>query len=397
MSKLSIRSLEDSDLAGKRVLIRADFNVPLEGVTITDDARIVETLPTIQYLLKHNAKLILVSHLGRPKGGFASEFSLLPVAKRLEELLGQPVKLAPDCKGSVVEQLVNDMKNREVLLLENVRFYPEEEKNEPQFAKALASLADIYVNDAFGAAHRAHASTEGVTHYLPAYAGLLIEKELTYFGKVLSDPKRPFVAIIGGAKVSSKIDVLKNLLSHVNTLLIGGGMSYTFFKALGYSVGDSLLEASHIDTAKEIMALAEERGVQLLLPDDIVVATDYSPDAQSKTVDRDAIPDHWQGLDVGQKTIDRYKKVIQGAGTVIWNGPLGVFEMEQFSTGTFEIARALADAKAITIVGGGDSAAAIKKVGLLDKFDHISTGGGASLELLEGKVLPGIDALLDEK
>lgn len=397
MTKRSIRSLGNSELAGKRVLIRADFNVPLEGSTITDDARIVETLPTIQYLLKHDAKLILVSHLGRPKGGFTPEFSLLPVAKRLEQLLGQSVALAPDCKGGAVEKLVSGMKNREIILLENVRFYAEEEKNDPQFAKALASLADIYVNDAFGAAHRAHASTEGVTHYLPAYAGFLIEKELAYFGKVLSDPKRPFVAIIGGAKVSSKIDVLKNLLSHVDTLLIGGGMSYTFFKALGYCVGDSILETSYIETASEIMALAEKSGVQLLLPVDIVVATEYSAHAESKTVNRDAIPNHWQGLDIGAKTIARYKEVIRSAGTVIWNGPLGVFEMEQFSVGTFEIARALAQAEATTIVGGGDSAAAIKKVGLLDQFDHISTGGGASLELLEGKLLPGIEALLDEK
>ncbi|OGI10917.1 MAG: phosphoglycerate kinase [Candidatus Margulisbacteria bacterium GWF2_35_9] len=396
MAKKSIKDLQKKDLEGKKVLMRADFNVPLDGTTITDDSRITETLPSIKYLISNGAKLILVSHLGRPKNGPTPEFSMAPVAKRLTEILKQEVKLAPDCIGDKVKTLVNGMKNGDVLLLENVRFYKEEEKNDPEFAKKLASLADIYVNDAFGTAHRAHASTEGVTHTLPAYAGLLIEKELTYFGKALSEPKRPFVAIIGGSKVSSKIEVLKSMLDKVDTLLIGGGMSYTFYKALGYNVGKSICEVDYIETAKEIMSLAKEKNVELLLPTDILVADDFSADAKTKVVDFKAIPDGWEGLDIGPKSIETYVNVIKKAGTVIWNGPVGVFEIDQFAKGTFAIAKALADGKAISIIGGGDSAAAIKKAGLVDKIDHISTGGGASLELLEGKILPGISALLDK-
>jgi phosphoglycerate kinase len=394
MNKKNIKDIKD--LQGKTVLVRCDFNVPLENGVITDNSRIQGALPTINYLKDNKAKIILASHLGRPKGEKKPEFSLAPVAKELTSLLNQTVQLAPDSIGSDVEKLASELKEGDVLLLENVRYYKEETKNDEAFSKKLAGLADIFVNDAFGTAHRAHASTEGVAHYLPAYAGFLIEKELDYFGSALENPKQPFVAIIGGAKVSSKIEVLKSLLDQVDTLLIGGGMSYTFFRSMGHSVGKSILEEDYLETAKEIMQLARDKGVNLLLPEDILVADDFSNDANSKFVTKESMPDDWEGLDVGPKTITTYKKIIKEAGTVIWNGPVGVFEIDLFATGTNSIAEALADSDAISIIGGGDSAAAIKKAGLTDKMSHISTGGGASLELLEGKTLPGIAALLDK-
>ena len=392
MQKQTIKDIKN--LSGKKVLVRCDFNVPVDGDQITDDIRIVEALPTIKFLMDAGAKVILCSHFGRPKDGPDPEFSLAPVAKNLSNHLGQEVKLAPDCIGDAVEKLVSEMTSGDVLLLENVRFHKEETKNDPEFSKQLASLADIYVNDAFGSAHRAHASTEGVTKYLPAYAGFLIEKELEYFGKALTNPKRPFVAIIGGAKVSSKITVLKHLLEKVDSLLIGGGMSYTFFKAQGYNVGNSICELEYLDTAREIMEYAKEKNVPIYFADDIVVGDSFSATANSQIVPYTAMPEGWEGLDIGPKTIEKFEKIIASAGTVIWNGPVGVFEMDKFATGTNAIAKALAESNAISIIGGGDSAAAIKKVGLEDKIDHISTGGGASLELLEGKVLPGIAALL---
>lgn len=393
MQKQTIKDIKN--LNGKKVLVRCDFNVPVEGDQITDDIRIVEALPTIKFLKNAGAKVILCSHFGRPKDGPDPAFSLAPVAKNLSNHLNQEVKLAPDCIGDATEKLVSSMANGDVLLLENVRFHKEETKNDPEFSKQLASLADIYVNDAFGSAHRAHASTEGVTKYLPAYAGFLIEKELEYFGKALTNPKRPFVAIIGGAKVSSKITVLKHLLEKVDALLIGGGMSYTFFKAQGFNVGKSICELDYLDTAKEIMAYAKEKNVPIYFADDIVVGDDFSATANSQIVPYTAMPDGWEGLDIGPRTIEKFEIIIASAGTVIWNGPVGVFEMDKFAIGTNAIAKALAESNAISIIGGGDSAAAIKKVGLEDKIDHISTGGGASLELLEGKVLPGIAALLD--
>jgi len=396
MAKQSVKDLQTKDLEGKKVLVRVDFNVPLDGTTITDDARIAAALPTINYLKDNGAKVILVTHMGRPKGEKKPEFSLKPVAKQLSKLLGKDVPLASDCIGEAVASLVAKMGNSDVLLLENLRYYKEETNNDAAFSKNLASIADLYVNDAFGTAHRAHASTEGVTKYLPAYAGMLIEKELDYFGKALNNPKRPLVAIIGGAKVSSKIEVLKNLMTQVDKILIGGGMSYTFYKAMGYNVGKSICEADFIDTAKEIIKLAKEHDVELLLPEDILIADDFSAEANTKIVDFKSIPDGWEGLDIGPKSIKVYISVIKSAGTVIWNGPVGVFEIDQFAKGTFSIAQALADSNAISIIGGGDSAAAIKKAGLVDKIDHISTGGGASLELLEGKTLPGIAALLDK-
>jgi len=394
MQKQTIKDIKT--LTGKKILVRCDFNVPVDGDRITDDTRIIEALPTINFLKNGGAKVILCSHFGRPKEGPAPEFSLAPVAKNLSKHLGQEVKLAPDCVGDEVEALVSKMNNGDVLLLENVRFYKEETKNDPEFSKKLASIADIYVNDAFGSAHRAHASTEGVTKYLPAYAGLLIEKELEYFGKALTAPKRPFVAIIGGAKVSSKITVLKHLLDKVDIMLIGGGMSYTFFKAQGYSVGTSICEPDYLDTAREIIAAAKTKSVSIFFADDIVVGDDFNANANSQIVPYNAMPEGWEGLDIGPKTITKFEKIIATAGTIIWNGPVGVFEMDKFATGTNAIANALAKSPAITIIGGGDSAAAIKKIGLENKMDHISTGGGASLELLEGKILPGIAALLDK-
>ena len=396
MTALNKKTIEDIDVAGKKVLVRCDFNVPLKDGVITDDKRIVESLPTIKYLLFHNAKVILCSHMGRPKGEFNMKYSMAPVAKRLSELLGQEVKLAADVVGDSAKQLSAELQDGQAMLLENVRFHAEEEKNEENFCKALASLAEIYVNDAFGTAHRAHASTTGVASYLPAVCGYLIQKEIKIMGGALADPKRPFVAILGGAKVSDKIGVITNLLDKVDTLIIGGGMAYTFMKALGHSIGDSLLEADKVDLAKEIMQSAKEKGVNFLIPVDNKAGDKYDPDCNSQIVNSDNIPDGWMGLDIGPKTQELFADAIKGAGTVVWNGPMGVSEWDNFAAGTIAVAKAVAESGAISIIGGGDSAAAVEKLGFADKMTHISTGGGASLEFLEGKTLPGIAALLDK-
>lgn len=391
------KTIEDVNVTGKRVLVRVDFNVPLtpEG-KVSDDKRIVAALPTIQYLLDHKAKVILCSHLGRPKG-VTPEFSLAPVGERLSELLPDTrIWMAEDVIGESAKSAVADMKEGEIVLLENVRFHPEEEKNDPAFAKELASLADLYVSDAFGTVHRAHASTAGVAAYLPAVAGFLIGKELGIMGKALEDPERPFVAILGGAKVSDKIGVITNLLEKCDSLIIGGGMAYTFFKAMGYEIGTSLLDADSVELAKELMAKAKARGVNLLLPVDNVIATAYAPDAEHKIIDSDNIPAGWMGLDIGPKTIALFSKTIEEAKTVIWNGPMGVFEMPAFAEGTRGVAAACAACKGTTIIGGGDSASAVKKLGFAKQMTHISTGGGASLEFLEGKVLPGVAVLNDK-
>lgn len=393
-------TLDDLQLKNKRVLARVDFNVPLDKkCEITDDRRIVESLPTIKKILQDGGKLILMSHLGRPKGK-TPELSLLPVARRLEKLLGKPVKFVNDCIGPEVEKAVSGLKSGECLLLENLRFYPEEEKNDPEFAKKLASLGDIYINDAFGTAHRAHASTEGVTKYIKqCAAGYLMQKELKYLGMALSDPKRPFVAILGGAKISGKIEVIENLMDKVDALLIGGGMSFTFYKSMGKEIGKSLLEADKVDLARDILKQAKEKKVNLVLPVDVVVATEAKDDAVTKVVGIDDIPPDLQGLDIGPKTLDIFTTELRKAKTVVWNGPMGVFEVKKFATGTVKIAEILADITqngATTIVGGGDSAAAVTQAGLDDKLTHISTGGGASLEILEGKVLPGVAALTDK-
>jgi phosphoglycerate kinase len=393
MNKMSIK---DVDVRGKRVFCRVDFNVPLENGNITNDKRIRAALPTIQYLSEQGAKVILASHLGRPKGEVVEELRLTPVAERLSELLGKPVAKADEAVGEAVEQKVAALKDGDVLLLENVRFYPGEEKNDPGLAKSFAELADLYVNDAFGAAHRAHASTAGIAEHLPAVAGFLMQKELNTLGKALEAPERPFTAIIGGAKVKDKIGVIENLLDKVDNLLIGGGLSYTFLKAKGFEIGKSLLEPEKIDLAKEFMKKAEEKGVKLLLPVDVVAAADFAPDARSEVVDAEAIPEDLEGLDAGPKTRELFADVIKNSKLVIWNGPMGVFEFDRFAEGTFAVAKAMAEADAITIVGGGDSAAAISKAGLADKVDHVSTGGGASLELMEGKILPGVAALNDK-
>lgn len=388
------KTIEDIDVAGKKVLVRCDFNVPLdENGNITNDNRIRAALPTIEYLTQHKARVILCSHLGRPKGAPDPKYSLNPVAKRIEEIEGVDVPLAEDVVGESAQALAAQLKDGEMMMIENVRFEPGETKNDPELAKKFASLADIYVNDAFGSAHRAHASTEGVAHLLPAVAGFLIGKELSVMGRALEDPERPFVAILGGAKVSDKIGVIKNLLGKVDTLLIGGGMAYTFLMAMGGTVGNSLLEADKIDLAKELMDSAKERGVKLLLPVDNVIGKEFSNDTESKIVDAGSIPDGWQGLDIGPKTRELFRKEIMEAGTVIWNGPMGVFEFPNFAEGTRAIAQACADSKATTIIGGGDSAAAVQKMGYGDKVSHISTGGGASLEFLEGIELPGVAAL----
>ncbi len=396
MTALNKKTIEDIDVAGKRVLVRCDFNVPLKDGEITDDKRIRESLPTIKYLLDHNAKVILCSHMGRPKGEFNMKYSMAPVAKRLSELLGKEVKLAADVVGDSAKALAADLQDGEAMLLENVRFHKEEEKNDPDFCKALASLAEIYVNDAFGTAHRAHASTTGVASYLPAVCGYLIQKEIKIMGDALANPKRPFVAILGGAKVSDKIGVITNLLDKVDTLIIGGGMAYTFMKALGHSIGDSLLEADKVDLAKEIMDSAKEKGVKFLIPVDNKAGDKYDPDCNSQIVDSDNIPEGWMGLDIGPKTQEMFAEAIKGAGTVVWNGPMGVSEWDNFAAGTIAVAKAVAESGAISIIGGGDSAAAVEKLGFADKMTHISTGGGASLEFLEGKTLPGIAALLDK-
>ncbi len=394
---LNKKTIEDIDVNGKRVLVRCDFNVPQdEEGNITDDRRIVAALPTIKYLIEHNAKVILCSHLGRPKGEFNMKYSLKPIAKRLSELLGKEVKMADDVIGDSAKGLAASLGEGDVMLLENVRFHKEEEANEMAFSKALAELADVYVNDAFGTAHRAHASTEGVAKYLPAVCGYLIQKEINVMGKALNNPVRPFVAILGGKKVSDKINVITNLIDKVDELLIGGGMAYTFFKAKGYEIGKSICEDDKVELAKELMEKAEHKGVKLLLPVDNVVATEFSNDAESKVVASNEIPEDWEGVDIGPETVKLYEEALKNAKTVIWNGPMGVFEFDKFAVGTNEIAKILGGLDAITIIGGGDSAAAIEKGGFADKMTHISTGGGASLEFLEGKELPGIACLLDK-
>ena len=396
MNVLNKKSVEDIDVRGKKVLIRCDFNVKMENGVITSDKRIVASLPTIKYLLDNGAKVIACSHLGRPKGEFKPEFSLAPVAVRLGELLGIEVKMAKDVVGESAKALAADLKEGEVLLLENVRFHKEETKNDPEFSKALADLAEIYVNDAFGSAHRAHSSTTGVADYLPAVGGFLIRKELEYIGGALEDPKRPLVAILGGAKVSDKIGVITNLMDKVDTLIVGGGMAYTFFAAKGYSVGTSICEEDKIEMAKEIMATAEAKGVKFLIPVDNRLGKEYAEDTETMTVDSDNIPDGWMGLDIGPKTEKLFADAIKGAGTVIWNGPMGVSEWKNFASGTIAVATAVAESGSISIIGGGDSAAAVQKLGFADKMSHISTGGGASLEFLEGKDLPGVVALNDK-
>ncbi len=390
------KSVKDIDVKGKRVFVRVDFNVPLDGEAITDDTRIQKALPTIQYLMDQGAKVILASHLGRPKGEVVEKYRLTPVAKRLSELLGKEVIKVNDSVGPEPRQAIADMQGGDVLLLENVRFHAEETKNDEKYARQLAELADVFVNDAFGAAHRAHASTAGIAEYLPAVAGFLMEKELENLGKAVSNPERPFVAIIGGAKVSDKIGVIENLLNKVDTLIIGGGMANTFIKAQGYQIGKSLVEPDKVDLAKELIERAKARKVELLLPTDAVVALAMEPTSQQKVVSVTEIPEDWMVLDIGPQTAARFAAAAQKAATVVWNGPMGVFEMEPFAKGTEAVARALAESGAITIVGGGDSVTAVNKVGVEDKISHISTGGGASLEFLEGKELPGVAALQDK-
>ncbi|NER20988.1 MAG: phosphoglycerate kinase [Symploca sp. SIO1B1] len=398
MSKKTVAALSESDLAGKKVLVRADLNVPLnDSGAITDDTRIRAALPTIQYLTEKGAKVILCSHLGRPKGKVKEDLRLKPVAGRLSELLGQTVTMCDDCVGEAVAAQVNALANGQVALLENLRFYAGEEKNDPEFTKQLASLADLYVNDAFGTAHRAHASTEGVTHYLkPSVAGYLIEKELEYLQNAIENPQKPLAAIIGGSKVSSKIGVIETLLEKVDKLLIGGGMIFTFYKARGLSVGKSLVEDDKLELAKTLEAKAKEKGVALLLPTDVVVADNFAPDANDQTVSIEAIPEGWMGLDIGPDSVKVFQDALADCKSVIWNGPMGVFEFDKFAVGTEAIANSMAGLTkngATTIIGGGDSVAAVEKVGVAEQMSHISTGGGASLELLEGKELPGIVAL----
>ena len=394
---MSKKTIKDIDVTGKKVLVRCDFNVPQdENGNITDTRRIVGAIPTIKYLIEHNAKVILCSHLGRPKGEVKKEFSLEPVQKELSKELGIEVKLANDIVGESAKTLTQNMKEGEIVLLENVRFDKREEENDREFSKELASLADIYVNDAFGTAHRAHSSTAGVAEFLPAVSGFLIEKEIKFLGEALNNPKRPFVSIIGGKKVSDKISVINNLLDKVDTLLIGGGMAYTFFKAMGLNIGTSLCEEDKLDFAKELMTKAKEKGVKLLLPVDVVVAKEFASDAESKVVKIDQIEDGWEGMDIGPETIKMFEEVLKEAKTIMWNGPLGVFEFDKFAKGTNEIAKMIGNSEAISVIGGGDSAAAIEKAGMADKMTHISTGGGASLEFLEGKKLPGIECLLEK-
>jgi triosephosphate isomerase len=397
MALYNKKTVEDIDVKGKKVIVRVDFNVPLdENRNVTDDKRIVGALPTIRYLIDKGAKTILVSHLGRPKSGPEEKFSMKPAASRLSELLGKPVIMAEDVIGPDAKAKAAALKEGEVLMLENVRFHKEEEKNDPAFAKELASLAEIYVNDAFGTAHRAHASTAGLADYLPAVCGFLIKKEIEIMGKALSNPVRPFVAILGGAKVSDKIQVIENLLDKVDTLIIGGGMAYTFLKAKGYKIGNSICEDDKIDLAKSLLEKAAGKGVKLLLPVSTVVGKEFKNDTEYKNVPSDDIPDGWMGMDIGSDTVGQFSNEIKKAGTIVWNGPMGVFEFPNFANGTREVARAVAESGAVSIVGGGDSAAAVEQLGFADKITHISTGGGASLEFLEGKVLPGIAALLDK-
>ena len=390
------KSVEDIDVSGKKVLVRCDFNVPMKDGKITDETRINGALPTIKYLLSKNAAVILCSHMGRPKGEFNPAFSLAPVAKRLSELLGQEVVLAADVIGEDAKAKAAALKPGEVMMIENVRFHKEEEKNYPAFAKELASMAEIYVNDAFGTAHRAHASTAGVADYLPAVCGYLIQKEISVMGKALSDPARPFTAILGGAKVSDKIGVINNLIDKVDTLIIGGGMAYTFMRALGNTTGTSICEEDKLELASDLMKKARAKGVSFLIPVDNIVAREYKEDADFMRIYSDAIPDGWMGLDIGPTTQELFTKTIAGSGTVIWNGPMGVSEWENFAAGTRAVAKAVAECGGISIIGGGDSAAAVEKLGYADKMTHISTGGGASLEFLEGLELPGIACLQDK-
>ena len=394
---MSKKTVKDIDLKGKKVFVRCDFNVPMdENQNITDNRRIVAALPTIKYLIEQNCKVILASHLGRPKGEVKPEFSLAPVAAELSKKLGQEVLMAKDVIGESAKSLAANLQEGQVMLLENVRFHREETDNEPEFAKELASMAEVFVNDAFGTAHRAHASTEGISHYLPSVSGFLIEKELKFLGDALNNPERPFVAILGGAKVSDKIGVIDSLLEKVDTLMIGGGMAYTFFKAQGYEVGNSLCEPDKCELALKLMEKAKNKGVKLMLPVDTKIGKEFKPDTESKTVAWTEIPEGWEGFDIGEKTIEMFKNELKTAKTVVWNGPLGLFEFDQFAIGTNAIAHALAEIDATTIIGGGDSAAAVEKAGLADKMTHISTGGGASLEFLEGKKLPGIECLQDK-
>lgn len=399
MKKLTV---DQVDLKGKRVLVRVDFNVPLdENLNITDDIRITSSLPTIKKIINEGGKAILMSHLGRPKGAPNPKYSLKPAAKRLSELLGKEVLMAPDCVGPEVKAMVDSMKDGDVLLLENLRFHAEEEKNNPDFAKQLSELGDVYVNDAFGSAHRAHASTEGVTKYIStSVSGYLMQKELEYLGKAITEPERPYCAILGGAKISGKIDVIENLFNKVDTLIIGGGMAYTFYKAMGYEIGTSLLEEDKIELAKQLLEKAKTSEVNFVLPVDVVVAPEFSNDSPSEVVTIQTIPADKMGLDIGPKTIELFRNEVLKSKTIIWNGPMGVFEFDNFAKGTNAIAEALVEATAkgaTTVIGGGDSAAAIKKAGLDDKVSHVSTGGGASLEFLEGKTLPGVAALNDAK
>ena len=397
MNYLNKKSIEDINVENKKVLVRCDFNVPLdENKNITDTKRIDESLKTIKYLIDHKAKIILCSHLGRPKGEFNMNFSLLPVAKYLSRILNLDVKLAEDVVGESAKSLSENLKPGEVMLLENVRFQHEEEKNDPEFSKKLASLAEVYVNDAFGTAHRAHASTAGVAEFLPAVCGFLIKKELEIMGRAINNPQRPLTAILGGSKVSDKIGVIYNLIDKVDTLIIGGGMAYTFMKALGYSIGTSICENDKITLAKDIMVKVKEKDVKFLIPVDNKVGLEYKSDTESKVVESDSIPDGWMGLDIGPRTQKLFSSALKDSGTIIWNGPMGVFEWDEFAEGTMAIAKAVAESGAISIIGGGDSASAVEKLGFADKMTHISTGGGASLKFLEGAVLPGIAALDDK-
>jgi phosphoglycerate kinase len=389
MDKKTIRDIE---VTGKKVLVRVDFNVPIQDSTVGDDTRIRAALPTLEYLLGHGAAVILCSHLGRPKGGPDPKYSLKPVAEHLKKLVGHEVLFASDCVGPEAEAAVQGMSPGSILVLENTRFHPEEEKNDPAMAKRLAALADVYVNDAFGSAHRAHASTEGVAKYLPAVAGFLMEKEIQYLGAAIADPAKPFIAILGGAKVSDKIGVIRNLLAKADTVLIGGGMANTFFKAQGYPVGDSLVEDGALDTAREILAMA---GPRLRLPVDVAIADKFAADAAHRLMSTGPIPDGWRVLDIGPETVGLYARVIKSAKTIVWNGPMGVFEFPEFARGTFDVAKAVAESGATSIVGGGESVAAVQQSGLAEKITHISTGGGASLEMLEGMTLPGVAALMD--
>ncbi len=398
MNALNKKTIEDIDVAGKKVLVRCDFNVPLKDGEITNDKRIVAALPTIKYLMEHGARVILCSHLGRPKGEYKPEFSLAPVAARLSEYLGKEVKLAEDenVVGENAKAMAAALQDGDVMLLENVRYRKEETKNEENFSKELASLAEIFVNDAFGTAHRAHCSTTGVAAYLPAVCGYLIQKEITFMGGALANPKRPLVAILGGAKVSDKIGVITNLLDKCDTLIIGGGMAYTFMKSLGHHIGTSLLEEEQVENAGKMMEDAKAKGVKFLIPVDNKVGKEYDENTEAMVVNSDEIPDGWMGLDIGPKTQELFTDAIKGAGTIIWNGPMGVSEWDNFAAGTIAVANAVAESGAISIVGGGDSVAAVTKLGFSDKMSHISTGGGASLEFLEGKELPGIAALMDK-